>query len=224
MNAMVPQIFDKRPPFVRFEEQEVGLDAEASKKAGRPIPRTQVLAIITPHGSKDEVHRVAEEWLTQIRNKAAQGFYDPQWVTFFERQYEEWKKGNELPREGVPIRTWQMVTNESRRRILAAGYSTVEDLAQCPEQGLSMIGLDGRYWRDTARAWLKEGSDKGTNAKEIADLRSQLSERDGQIERLTNAVTRLEARLTALASEPASEATAPRRRRAAGAEPAPEAA
>lgn len=212
MNAMVPQIFDNRPPFVRFEEEEVGLDQEASKKAGRPIPRTQILAKITPHGSKDEVHRIAEVWLEQIRNQAAQGAYDPNWVSFFERAFEEWKKGNELPRDGVPIRTWQMCTQESRRRILAAGYPTVEDLAQCPEQGLGAIGLDGRYWRDTARAWLKEGVDKGTNAKEIADLKSQLRTKDEQVDRLTQAVERLEARLSAREAE---ETPAPRRRRAA---------
>ena len=41
---MIPQVFDKRPPFVRFEEREMGIDQAASDEAGRPIPRVIVMA------------------------------------------------------------------------------------------------------------------------------------------------------------------------------------
>src|ERR1700730_18061938 len=99
---MIPQIFDKRPPFVRFEEREMGLDAELSEKEGRPIPRVVVMACITPHGSKDVVEKLATEWLEQIRKQALNGMYNLDWSNFFHAQFEEWKKGNELPREGTP--------------------------------------------------------------------------------------------------------------------------
>lgn len=206
--SMVPQIFDKQPPFVRFEEREMGLDAAATEKEGRPIPRIVVMACVTPHGSKDVVERVAEDWLKQIRRQAMSGQYNLEWVRFFEEQYKEWIKGNELPREGTPIATWPMTTNESRRRIRAAGYSTVEDLAQVPDSGLMSIGMDGRYWRDTARGWLNEAKDKGLNAKALADANAQIEELKGQNARLVERVEKMERRLeerVAVDEEPAAE-------------------
>lgn len=185
-------LFDKRPPFVRFEERELGTDPEASEKAGRPIPRVTVMACITPHGSKDVVEKPAEEWLKQIRVQALQGAYNLDWVKFFEESFSEWKKGNELPREGTPIATWPMVSNEARKRIRAAGYQTVEDLAQIPDSGLTEIGLDGRYWRDTARGWITDATDKGANAKKIADLESRNRELEGQLDRQSDRIAKLE--------------------------------
>lgn len=193
--AVVPQIFDKRPPFVRFEEREMGLDPEATEKAKRPIPRVVHMACITPHGSKDVVERTADEWLKQIRRQAMTGAYSLEWVNFFERAYEEWKKGNELPREGTPVATWPMAHGEARTRIRAAGFSTVEDLAEIPDSALQSIGLDGRYWRDTARAWVNEARDKGINAKEIADAKARIVELEATVQRQAERNAALERRL-----------------------------
>lgn len=201
-------IFDKRPPFVRFEEREIGIDPVASEKAGRPIPRVVVMACITPHGSKDVVEKIAEEWLKQIRTQALQGNYNLDWVKFFEESYLEWKKGNELPRQGTPIATWPMAHNEARKRIRAAGYQAVEDLAQIPDSGLPEIGLDGRYWRDTARAWVNEAQTKGANAKELADLKAENAGLRETIERQREKQERLEQRILALETD-----DVPRRRR-----------
>lgn len=189
---MIPQIFDKQPPFVRFEEREMGLDPEQTEKEGRPIPRVVVMACVTPHGSKDVVERVADEWLKQIRRQAMSGQYNLDWVKFFEESFKEWQKGNELPREGTPIATWPMATGHARARIRAAGYSTVEDLAQLPDQGLMSIGMDGRYWRDTARGWLNEAKDKGINAKALADANAKIEEQNHVIERLSGRLQNVE--------------------------------
>jgi hypothetical protein len=208
-------IFDKRPPFVRFEERELGIDPAASEKEGRPIPRVVVMACITPHGSKDVVEKVAEDWLKQIRAQALQGNYNLDWVKFFEESYAEWKKGNELPREGTPIATWPMAHNEARKRIRAAGYQTVEDLAQIPDSGITEIGLDGRYWRDTARAWVNESQTKGANAKELADVKAENERLRGELDRQRERHAALERRLEALEDE---KREAPRRRRESHAE------
>lgn len=174
------QIFDKRPPFVRFEEREFGINQEASEKAGRPIPRVVIMACITPAGSKDVVEKIAEEWLDQIKAKALKGEYPLEWSNFFRTAYEEWKKGNELPREGTPVKTWAMATAEQRRRLVEIGYTTVEDLAQLPDSALGQIGLDGRYLRDLARGWITEAMDKGVNARRLADQQVQIEELERQ--------------------------------------------
>jgi len=197
-------IFDKRPPYVRFEERELGIDLEASEKAGRPIPRMVVLACITPHASKDVVEKVATEWLEQIHQKAIRGEYPPEWSQHFKAQYEEWKRGNELPRTGTPVKTWQMLTREQAARCHLLGHTTVEDLAQVPDSGLGQLGLDGRYMRDLARNWIQEGTDKGANTRALADANVRIDD-------LEKANAELRHRLAAL--EQAQEKRGPGRPR-----------
>lgn len=218
---MIPQMMKERPPYVRFEEREVGVDQEASEAAGRQVPRVIVLAVITPHGSKDEIEKYAEQWLKEIRAKALKGEYPLEWANLFAAQFEEWKKGNELPRSGTPIKTWQMIgVAEVRKRLLTLGYTTVEDLAAVPDAALGQLGLDGRYLRDLARNWLTEADTKGANAKALADANATIARLEGTIGRLTARIESLEA--ARAASEPPSDAapeepapaTPPRRRRA----------
>jgi hypothetical protein len=203
---MLLSIFDKRPPYVRFEEREMGLDADATEREQRPIPRVVVMACITPHGSKDVVEKIAEEWLKQIKQKALAGDYPPEWLSHFELQYKEWRAGNDVPREGTPIKTWQMCTREAGTRLIATGITTVEDLAQFPDSGLGGIGMDGRYLRDLARNWITEAKDKGANAKALADA-------NVEIERLKQSNVALTERVDRLAARLESEETAPAKRR-----------
>lgn len=195
--SMMPTIFDKRPPFVRFEEMEMGINAQASQEAGRPIPRVIVMACITPHGSKDVVEKVADEWIEQVHQKSLRGEYPLEWVAFFRASYAEWKKGNDLPREGTPVKTWQMCTREASKRLVAVGITTVEDLAEFPDSNLSVIGMDGRYLRDMARGWINESKDKGANTKALADANVKLEELHATIGRQSERIERLEARLEA---------------------------
>jgi hypothetical protein len=188
---MRAQILAERPPFVRWEEREFGLDQEASAKAGRPIPRIVVMACITPHASKDCIEKPAEEWLAQIKARAAKGEYNPEWVRYFFSSFNEWKLGNELPREGTPVKTWQLTTREQTNRLIAIGLRVVEDLAAVPDSGLGDIGLDGRYLRDLARNWIQEGKDKGVTARALANA-------NGEIERLKQINEALAARLEKL--------------------------
>lgn len=192
---MSMSIFDKRPPFVRFEEREMGLNSEATKEAGRPIPRVVILALITPHGSKDCVEKVASEWIESIHQKSLHGDYDPRWVDHFKRQFAEWQKGHELPREGTPIKTWAMATREQITRLIGNGITTVEDLAAFPDSNLSVVGMDGRYLRDIARGWITEAKDKGQNAKALADANVKIEDLTATVTRQSEVLNRLQARL-----------------------------
>ncbi len=200
---MTVSLFDKRPPFVRFEEREMGINAEATEKEGRPIPRVVVLALITSHGSKDVHEKIATDWLAQIKRQALAGEYPPEWLAHFELQFKEWQRGNELPREGTPVKTWQMCTREASTRLVALGITTVEDLAQFPDSNLSMIGMDGRYLRDLARNWITEAKDKGSNAKALADANVEIERLKETNARLTERVDRLAARLEDQETKPA---------------------
>lgn len=196
--SMVPSIQMERPPFVHFEEREHGVDAEASEAAGHTVPRMVHFACITPHGSKDIVEKVAEEWLAQCDRLARQGSYNPEWVRHFKAAFEEYKLGNELPREGTPIITWQLSTNMRRKQLRDSGITTVEDLAAVPDTTLgAVIGLDGRYLRDMAKAWLAEGHDKGVNAKALADANARIDALIATNEAQGARILKLEAKLEA---------------------------
>jgi len=195
-------IMDKRPPYVQFEEREMGINEEATKIAGRPIPKVVTLACITPAGSKDRFEKVAEEWLRQIHDQAMRQQYPLEWAKYFQAAYDEWKKGNELPREGTPVRTWSALTKEQAVRLQALGITTVEDLAQHPDSGLGMIGPDARYMRDLARNWIAEAKDKGINARALADSNLKIEEQARQIAALTESVTLLKAELAAQVATP----------------------
>lgn len=190
--SMSPSVFDKRPPFVRFEEREMGINQEASETAGRPIPKIVTLACVTPHGSKDCHEKVADEFLLQLKQKALRGEYPTEWLRHFELQYSEFKKGNELPREGTPVKTWPAVSKEQSTRLIACGFTTIEDVAQIPDSGLGMLGLDGRYLRDLARGWINESKDKGVNARALADAQVKIESQQETIDNLKSRLARLE--------------------------------
>lgn len=180
------------PPYVRFDYIEYGINAEATKKAGRPIPAVVPFAIVMQHGSKDTTEKPAEEWLAQKEKEAIDGKYNPEWVQRFKMQYEAFLKGNELPREGTPVRTWLAVTREQGTRLLALGITTVEDLAAIPDAGLGNIGLDGRNLRDLAKNFIEAGQGVGAMAKKVSDLEQTNRDQAEQIQRMTERLAVLE--------------------------------
>jgi hypothetical protein len=203
----------ERPPLVRFAEAELGLDPQASKEAGRPVPRVVLMAFITQQGSRDVFEQPAEEWIAKISAKAANGEYNPEHAAMFRRQFESYKAGNELPREGTPIKTWQLGTGQQRARLIACQITTVEDLAATPDSGLATIGLDGRVLRDMARAWIAEGKEKGSVATDLANANAEIDRLRERTEQQDALINGLSARLEAL--ESAGNGT-PRKQRAAG--------
>ena len=186
-------IAEARMPYVRFEEREHGLNEEASKRAGRPVPRVVVFACVTPHGSKDSLDKIADEWIPDIKKRAAMGTYPPEWAEHFDKQYQAWKQGQELPRNGTPVMTWQAATSEQRSRLRAIGIPTVEDLAAVPDGALGQIGLDGRNLRDLAKAWIAEAKDKGVNARLVADQSTRIEDLEKQNQDLRQRLAALEA-------------------------------
>ena len=183
------QISDKRPPLVRFEDREYGINVDATERAGRPVPNVVPFALITPFGSKDVVEKVAAEWVLQIKRQAMQGQYPHEWAKQFAHQYEEWQKGNDVPRDGTPVKTWQAISKEQQVRLIAMGFTVIEDLAQLPDSGLDMIGLDGRYLRDLARKWCD--TDTAAIIKRAADLEATVREQAETISRMAEQLEQL---------------------------------
>jgi hypothetical protein len=182
-------------PHVRFEQKDWGVNADATKETGISVPNRSTFIIVTSHGSKDAPEFLADEWLKRKREEAHRGNYSMEWVEHFEKQYEAWKKGHELPRNGTPILTWQAISQEQNARLRALGYTVIEDLAALPDTSLGSLGLDGRSMRDMARAWLNEGKDKGVNAQLIAAQAVTIEQQGTTIEDLKQQIAELRAQI-----------------------------
>ena len=175
MNVSIQQA---RRPYVRFDYSTDG---------------QKVIAILMQHGDKfSETHKIADEWLAHITQEAVQGRYDANWVAQFKLEYDAFLKGNELPREGTPIRTWAAITREQGTRLLALRITTIEDLAAVPDSGLGAVGLDGRYLRDLARNVVEHGKGVGALEKRLADSEQLNRDQKEQIERMAERIAAIE--------------------------------
>lgn len=156
----------------------------------------QVIVKIMQHGDKFSVtEKNADDWLAQIENMARAGQYDPAWVAQFKMEYEAFLKGNELPRDGTPVRTWGAITREQGNRLIGLNLTTLEDLAATPDSGLGQIGLDGRYLRDLAKNTLESAKGTGDLAKKLAAAEQKARDQDETIKRMGAQIEEMKALL-----------------------------
>lgn len=183
-----------RVPFFMFQDREHGIDAEASKLAGYEVPKLVTFILITPHGHRgDPIEFFAEEFIERKGAEARQGRYDHTWVAEFKAGLAAHREGNEIPRHGTPLITWERIL-KSRRDQLAKRFPTVEDLAAVPDSSLGEIGMDGRVLRDLAKGDIQAKKDLAPVVKELADANETIRRQQEQIDKLM-------ARMDALDSE-----------------------
>lgn len=96
-------------PFIRFEQRSVQ-DRNASEDAGHPVYVNVDFVILMQKGSKDEYVKQADEWFAQKKRESATGVYNPQWLEAFKNAYDGWKKGQEIPADGMPLTMWPGIT------------------------------------------------------------------------------------------------------------------
>lgn len=175
--------FAERPPYVAFETRAVE-DRDASIKAGHYVAHDVDYVVITPAGSKDQIERIADEWLSQIKRQSVEGKYNPVWVQHFEAVYRQWKETNTIPENGTSIKAWPLLSPAQAATVLAANIRTVEDLASINEDGLRRLGMGGRDLKAKAVAWLESAKDTGKVAAENAALKVKIEALEAQVAEL----------------------------------------
>jgi hypothetical protein len=193
--GVVAQSQTDRPCYVEFENRPVE-DNEASIEQGKYVAKDVAHVIITPAGGNLVVEKIAETWLSEKRIQR-----DP-FTELYERKFDEWKKGNEIPEEGTAIKTWPVLTPGQIQVCLKANIRTVEDLSCANDSALRSIGMESRRMQRQAQAWLETASDVGKVSKKLdkltvsvedlteenKDLRSKLEAANTQLDRLTTPV------------------------------------
>lgn len=173
----------ERPAYVRFERKPLE-DRAASLAAGQYRTKDVDMVIITPVGTKDEVEKVVADWLAQSKQQVQEGRLSPEFGEHYAKAYEAWKRGEEIPLDGTPIKTWPVISPAQRQNCIAANVRTVEDLATANGEALTRIGMGGQELRQKAETWLKASSSVGVVVQANAALNARVAGLEAQVKNL----------------------------------------
>ena len=184
----------ERPPYMKFERRAVK-DAQKSLEAGHAVMVDQDYAIVSASGSRDCVNLKIERFFEYERQNVHKGKTPPEWLERWEKGYELWKKGEEVPVDGTAIKGWPALSPAEQQNVIACKILTVEDLAQANDEGLRRLGMGGRDLMNKAKAWLDSAKDTGKIAlqnaaleKENEQLKITVSSLEEKLEKLVQKV------------------------------------
>jgi hypothetical protein len=144
-------------PYVAFERRGIEFRDDNGMVGVREIDFVK----ITPMGSKDIFEKSALEWLQNLREKVRMGIESLDNQLYYEKLYEYWKKGEELPVEGTPIKGWPLATMAEQSKCIQLHVLTVEGLAACNQETVTRLGMGGQMLRNRANDWLKTKNETG---------------------------------------------------------------
>lgn len=162
---------EDRPSYVRFEKRPIE-DRALSIANGHFTTIDVEFAIITPHGTSDEIPRVVSDWFPYMAQQVKEGRTPQKFFDYYKDCYDAWVKGEEAPLKGTPIKDWPPLSPAQRTNLLTARIYTVEDLANASESALTMLQMGGRELQQKAANWLKSATDLGKITEEISSLQS----------------------------------------------------
>jgi len=159
-------------PFVRFERIPVE-NKVRSLEEGRYVAVDVDYVNVTPPFSKDIFKQKAAAWFEQLERDVQNNRISEAWVLDYKKAYEYWKRGQELPLEGTPIKGWGVISPAQQETLIRMNVLTVEVLAKINDEGIRRIGMGGIDLKNKASAWLKTLGKSGAATLEIAALKKE---------------------------------------------------
>lgn len=166
------ELKEDRPAWVQFEVRAV----QRRNDKGELVSVDVNFALVTPPYSRDCVELIADEWLAQCDVDVNAGRLPGAWRDQWKAKYEAWKKGQELPVDGMPLKNWSLITPAQLKNLLHLGHRSVEDVAGMNEEGMRAFGMGGLDLKNKAVAFLKAQSGPGKVAAENSALKVKLTE------------------------------------------------
>lgn len=166
-----------RPPYVEFKRIAIE-DKKRSLEMGYRVTKDVEMVYVMQPGSKDQVERLASDWLASIKLKALNGSPDafPQeWIDGFHRKYQAWKDGNEMPLNGTSVKEWPVLSPSQAENFISLRVLTIEDVAGMTEECMARYGMGGRELRDRAREWIKGKEISAQIAQENIELKQKMA-------------------------------------------------
>lgn len=181
---------DDVPAWVRFEVRPIE-DRDATIKNGHYTTKDVTYALVTPPYSKDCNIIEAHEWLRQNDDHVRNGRMPERVRDAYKAKFEAWSKGQEIPEDGVPIKSWTMISPSQQANLLAIGVRTVESLAKINDEGMKRYGMGALDLKNKAQAWLKTAKNIGPVVQENAALKTKVADLTAIVEGLTKTVEEL---------------------------------
>lgn len=205
--SIVGELADRqeRPAYVRFERVAVE-DKVASVREGHYVAHDVDMALITPPYSKDVFKTKVTQWFENMKQDVQNGRMPQKWADDYIESYNHWKKGEELPLSGTPIKGWGVISPAQQETLIRMNVLTVEDLGGINDEGIKRIGMGGMDLKNKANAWLAQLQDKGPLTQEVSAMKAENSLLRANVDTLTQQVQALMAQVRAsqgLASQPA---------------------
>lgn len=150
-------------PYITFERRgiEKRRPADHPQEPGMLYVEEVDFVKITPQGSKDIFEKDAKEWFDQLAMKVHQGMEPMENQIHYQRLYDIWKTGQELPLDGTPIKGWPLATLAEQQRCISINLLTVESLANCNQEAIMRIGMGAQALRKRAEDWLQAKTETG---------------------------------------------------------------
>jgi len=187
---------EKMPrPYVTFETRPVEKRVVRADETVDTVYEDVVYAIIRSPGSRDSVEKVASEWIETLKVQAEAGRVPSHWPRAYNEALQGFIKGEEIPIQGTPIKTWPALTPAQRKAVLNTDIRTVEELAMANSDIHDRIGMGAVRLVDLAKTWVADQKGPGALAKKLEVVTVENAEMRLQIETLTAAVTALQAQV-----------------------------
>lgn len=188
------QNLQEMPPLVTFKYVPVE-DRTASIASGKFTTKDIAFVDIVRPGSKDVFTAEAEKWLDKLAEDARQNRAPLQWATGFRDMFEKWKRGEEIPVEGTPIKNWPAISPSMQNTVVKAGFRTVEELAAAGDAEIGSIGIGALDMRKKARTFLEAASGPGKLTARVeaaeaenAALKKTLESQAAELKRLAGLI------------------------------------
>lgn len=162
----------ERPPLVNFETRAIPCRSRIDE-TGRISYRNVDFVMVTTEGGKNVFEDEAVNWLNRQREMVANGRVDPRHLDYFERNFEQFKKGQEMTLDGTDIKMWPLISPAQIKMCQSANLFTVEALANATEEGLYRVGMGARELKAMAKNWLDSG-EQGKVSTKLTELQDRL--------------------------------------------------
>ena len=172
----------ERPAYVRFERVAVE-DKAASSKEGRYIALDVDMALITPPYSKDVFKIKVSQWFENLKQDLQNGRIREEWIDDYHKQYDRWKKGEEIPLNGTAIKGWGVISPAQQATLIGMQVLTVEDLASMNDEGVKRVGMGGNDLKNQSRCVVvsvkgQRAADSGNGGYEVRKCYFEIEHRN----------------------------------------------
>lgn len=163
----------QRPSSVKFSTEAKPVNGKVNE-FGLPIYENIDYVTVRQVGSKDSTIFKVSTWFDHILPIEVEGGrLNPVFVDQYRKMYDLYKKGQDIPVEGTPIKMWPVATPAQVALLTSLNILTVEDLATLPDEGMRRIGMGAQDLKNKAMSWLMAANDKGRLTTEMSQLQAK---------------------------------------------------